>query len=77
MPAVTEIRRVQPMAAGEYSVRQGGSVAIACPCCGFVWHLDWPYRVSNEGTVRPKWLCERCNWTGDIKLVDYGEAVLR
>lgn len=71
-----ELRRVQPMQAGEYSVRRGGHVAIACPSCGTVSKLDWPYRVSQLGAVAPAWQCIYCSWSGELKLVDYAEAVL-
>lgn len=72
----TSLHRVQPMLPGQYSVRHTGSVALACPSCGMVSVLDWPYRVAQTGTVAPAWLCSVCDWSGEIKLIDYAEAVV-
>ena len=77
---MTDLRRVQAMQASEYSVRRRGaaeSVAVACPCCGGVRGLDWPYMVAPQtGDVRPSWLCDVCGWTGELRLVDYAEEVV-
>lgn len=73
---MVEIRRVAPMQPGEYSIRRGGRVALACPCCGVVVPVDWPYKISETGVVLPAWLCLQCNWSGVIKLTDYAEEVV-
>lgn len=70
------LSRVPPMLPGQYTKRSTGTVALACPCCAFVTVLDWPYRVGASGVVAPKWLCAVCNWSGDVQLVDYAEAVV-
>ena len=72
----TSLHRVSPMLPGQYSVRRGGTVALACPCCGRTTILDYPYRVAQTGDVRPAWLCEACNWSGELQLVDYAEEVV-
>lgn len=74
-----DLRRVQPLAPGEYSVRRRGgaeSVAVACPCCGAVRGLDWPYRVAQTGDVQPEWLCDVCGWSGELRLVDFAEELV-
>lgn len=70
------VRRVPPMLPGQYSKRGSGTVALACPCCGVISLLDYPFRISDSGVVAPRWLCERCNWTDELQLVDFKEETV-
>lgn len=69
------MRRVHGLKPGEYSVDHG-RIVIACPCCNRVATLDWPYRVSEQGTVVPEWRCPCCGWGDTIKLGDFAEETI-
>lgn len=71
----TTLKRVHSIAPGEYSASHG-RVILSCPCCSRIDTIDYPYRVGTEGTVWPEWRCPCCGWQDQLRLGDFGEAVV-